>query len=394
MVDINTTAGRPRVLVLSFSPIERDPRVLRQISVLGKTAEVMSCGYGKSPEGVVEHIEIPDDLQPWRPSYKKVVLLSLLGLHKRLYFGSKKVRFVTDRIPAGSVDVIIANDAIAAPLAHALRPRKGVHADLHEYAPRQGEDRLRWRVLVGPFMNWACRRYVTKAHSTSTVAKGIAEEYAKVYGICEPAVVPNAAPYESQLRPTPVGAPLRIVHTGAAGRSRRIEVMIDAIAMANEQKPGTATLDVVLVPGEQRYIEELQVKARSIPGDTVRVLPPVTFDQIIPMLHGYDVGLFLCPPTTFNLKHALPNKLFEFIQARLAVVIGPSPEMERVVKKYGVGWVADGFDAEPTAKLLLSVTAEQVAEMKQASHAASSELGAEKLSAPWTEAVTNLLEPV
>lgn len=391
MTDTREPKARPRILVLSFSKIERDPRVLRQINLLRGSADVVSCGYGVAPPGVTDHIEIPQNLEPWRLNYKVVVALSILRMYRRLYFGSDKVRYVKKSIPEGSFDVIIANDAIAAPLAFALRPVKGVHVDLHEYAPRQGEDRRKWRVLVGPFMDWACRRYVSKATSTSTVAKGIAREYNKVYGFPEPSFVPNAAPYESHFSPTPVGDPLRIVHTGAAGRSRRVEVMIDAVAEANRRVPGTASLDLVLVPGDKLYIAELTERANAVPDGAIRVIPPVNFDQIVTMLHRYDVGLFICPPTTFNLKYALPNKLFEYIQARLAVIIGPSPEMEQVVATHGVGWVADGFDAESTATLLLRLTADEVAEKKRASHGASKELGAETLSAPWTDAVKALL---
>ncbi|MHA7153631.1 glycosyltransferase family protein [Arthrobacter sp. TMN-50] len=390
MPEQSTAVPRQRILVLSFSQIRRDPRVLRQINLFSAFADVISCGYGEAPDGVVRHIQVPDEYSQWRTSYKMVALMYVLRFHERLYFDSSKVRFVREQVPRASVDIVVANDAIAAPLARALQPRKGVHLDLHEYAPRQGEDNRRWRLLVGPYMRWACRKYVTRADSVTTVAKGIAEEYARVFGIAEPAVVPNAAPYASGLTPTPVASPMRIIHTGAAGRGRKIEVMIDAVCRANEIKPGTATLDVVLVPGEQRYIEELQAKVDALPAGMIRLIPPVQFQQIIPLLHEYDVGLFLCPPSTFNLRHALPNKLFEFIQARLAVVIGPSPEMETVVRQHDVGLVAQGFDAESTAQLLVGLTPERIALMKQASHRAAGALSAEKLSAPWIDAISKI----
>ncbi|MHA7153630.1 glycosyltransferase family protein [Arthrobacter sp. TMN-50] len=391
MPEVIPPTGRPRVLVLSFSRIDRDPRVLRQIRFLGEFAEIHTCGYGSAPESVAGHIEIPDEYERWRPQPKKTGLLLAARLHRRLYFNSAKVKFVQDRIPTGTFDVVIANDVIAAPLALALKPLKGVHADLHEYAPRQGEDVRSWRLLFGPFMDWASRDYVTKVDSATTVAKGIAEEYARVYGIPEPAVVPNASAYHMGLTPTAVGTPLRLIHAGVAGRGRKIEIMIDAIARANRRKPGTATLDLVLVPGEQRYIDELTLAANSVEDGAVRVIPPVSFREIVPLLHDYDVGFYLCPPNNFNMLHALPNKLFEFIQARLAIVIGPSPEMERVVREHDLGIVAAGFDAESAADVLVSLTSEQVAAMKQASHLAADSLSADRVSIVWVDAVKKLL---
>lgn len=382
---------RPRILVLSFSPIHRDPRVLRQIGLLAELGDVVSCGYGAAPEGVVEHIHIPEDLKPWRQDFKAVALMLGLRRHRRLYFESPRVKLVRERIPPGSIDVVVANDAIAIPLALELCPRLGVHADLHEFAPRQGEDKLQWRLLVGPLMDWACRS-LTRVQSVSTVAPGIAEAYARTYGITRPAVVPNATAYRRDIEPTPANQPLRLVHTGVAGRARRIEVMIDAVALANVESPGSATLDLVLVPGDERYISELTDKAATVPGNAVRLLPPVSFAEIVPMLRGYDIGIFLCPPSTFNLRHALPNKLFEFIQARLAVLIGPSPEMETIVRNHGVGWVAKDFTAQSAAEILSRITTSEIEQKKAAAHARARELSSESLSRPWLDAVRTLLE--
>lgn len=387
---IQEPGSKPKLLILSFSPIIRDPRVLRQIRMFSGAYEIISCGYGAAPDGVARHIEIPRSMEPWRPSFKSLAFLLAMRLHDRLYFGSERVQYVLKALAPTPVDIVLANDAIAAPLAMSLNPRSGVHVDLHEYAPRQGENSLQWRLLVGPFMHWATKHHVTRANSTSTVAEGIAAEYARVYGLVKPDVVPNATSYRDDLSPTPVQTPLRIIHTGVAGRARRIEEMIDAVAQANELEPGRATLDLVLVPGDQKYIDELTEQASAVPADAVKVLPPVPFQQIVPMLHQYDVGLFICPPSTFNLLHALPNKLFEFIQARLAVIIGPSPEMERVVRQHSLGRVSEDFTAATTARLIAGLTAEEVLVMKQASHHAARELSAENLSEPWAQAIDRL----
>lgn len=366
--------------------------MLRQIALFKDFADIVSCGYGDAPDGVVEHVGIPErfDRHPWRSDRKRLAVLLGARRHERLYFGSEKIRFLCDAIPVESVDVVVANDVLAVPLAIALSPRMGVHADLHEYAPRQGEDSRRWRLLTAPFMDWACRKYVTRANSVSTVAKGIAEEYASVYRIAEPSVVPNASPYAPELSPTPVGDPLRITHIGVAGRSRRLEVMIDAVAQANELKPGAVVFDLVLAPGDRTYIEELTRKAASVPNGAVRVLPPVEFDQIVAQLHRYDIGFYLCPPINFNMLNALPNKLFEFVQARLAVVIGPSPEMRRVAEEFGFGIVSTSFEAQSAAKLLAGLTLEQVGDLKKAAHEAAPRLSADAVSGPWIDAVRKL----
>jgi hypothetical protein len=95
-------------------------------------------------------------------------------------------------------------------------------------------------------------------------------------------------------------------------------------------------------------------------------------------LNRYDIGVFLLPPTNFNYRYALPNKLFEFIQARLAVAIGPSPEMARLVRQYCCGVIADDFTPEALAASLNRLTGADIDRLKQASHAAAKELCFEK----------------
>ena len=377
---------RPSVVVLSYSPIARDPRVLRQVKLFEKDFDVTTVGHGPAPEGVVRHVEVPLEILPWRTKRFAAPLLFWTRQFRRLYFGSDRIKFVQAAIPRGSVDVVVANDELAVPVALSLAPRGGVHVDLHEYSPGRGVKTLDWRLRVAPFFRWACRA-ARHADSVTTVAAGISAEYERNFGFASQ-VVPNATNYRSDLEPTVAGRPLRLVHIGVAGRARKLEVMIDAVVEIERVSPGSVTLDVILAPGDPVYIAELGQRANVT--DAVRVLPPVPFEQMVTTLAAYDVGVFVCPPTTFNLQHALPNKFFEFVQARLGVIVGPSPEMAPFVERYGFGIVAGGFDAAATARAIAQLTPESVMRFKEASHAAAFELSAGELSKPWSDAVAAL----
>ena len=204
----------PSLLILTFSPIRSDPRVLKQVELFKGKYRVTTCGYGEAPEGVDEHFALPSDSRGW-PSDK-------LGLvarrYPRVYNGLTAVQAARKALPRGEFDVILANDLNTLPLAFELQPRLGVHADLHEFAPREKEDDLKWRLFVAPFMRWLCRRYLPLAESVTTVSQGIAEEYTKDYGVAA-GVVTNAAPYaEREVRP--VGTPVRLIHSAAGQRYR------------------------------------------------------------------------------------------------------------------------------------------------------------------------------
>src|SRR5699024_12280331 len=107
------------------------------------------------------------------------------------------------------------------------------------------------------------------------------------------------------------------------------------------------------------------------PEGRVRVHDAVPYGELHAVLNGYDVGVFVCPPTTFNLANALPNKVFHFVQARLALVVSPTPEMRDLVADHDLGAVTAGFDVADLARTLraLHVDAVRAATQGSALHA-------------------------
>ncbi|HKJ13072.1 MAG TPA: glycosyltransferase [Ornithinimicrobium sp.] len=363
---------RPRLLVLAFSPLASDARVLRQVGLLAQDFDVTTLGYGPRPAGVVEHLRLPDDIVAWRTNRALLVARRWQAAYDRAPVVAAARRLLTP----GRWDAVLANDVQTVPLAMTLGAR-GVHVDLHEYATRQNEDSWRWRRFVAPFHAWILRTWVTRAASVSAVGEALAFAYRNEFGL-DPRVVPNAAPYADRA-PEPVANPLRLVHSGLARRSRSLEVMLDAVRLT--RRP--VTLDLYLMPNDPAYLAELRTASADLPQ--VRWRDPVAPSQLNARLAQADVGLFVLPPVTFNYRYTLPNKLFDFVQARLAVVVGPSPEMARLVHRHGCGVVLPDFEAASLAATLEGLSDEQVLRYKQASHAAAEPLSAEQQITGWRD---------
>ncbi|MEK8228005.1 hypothetical protein NKG05_20820 [Oerskovia sp. M15] len=51
MSHLSAARPRPRLLILSFSPIVNDARVLKQVEEFREDYEVTTCGYGEAPAG-------------------------------------------------------------------------------------------------------------------------------------------------------------------------------------------------------------------------------------------------------------------------------------------------------------------------------------------------------
>lgn len=368
----------PSLLILSFSPIRSDPRVLKQVELFKGKYAVSTCAYGAAPDGVAEHFELPADARGW--SSDKVGLIS--RQYARVYNGMTAVQEARKILPRRHFDIIIANDLNTLPLALELEPLLGVHSDLHEYAPSEKESDKKWRLFVAPFMRWICRRYLPAARSVTTVSQGIADEYHRKFGV-DVGVVTNAAPYSAS-EVTPTGSAIKIIYSGAGQRYRKIELIIEAMRGVRDE----IQLDFVVMPNEPDYVNELKRLADTLPN--VKFLETVPYEQLVPLMRNYDVGMCFLPNSTFNLQHALPNKFFESVQARNGIIIGPSPAMVSLVEQYGIGTVAADFTVESLHTTLESLTPEIVSGWKSAADTAAKPLSAESQVLVWREAIERI----
>jgi hypothetical protein len=126
-------------------------------------------------------------------------------------------------------------------------------------------------------------------------------------------------------------------------------------------------LHMMLTEGDVGYELELMAEANNLPYGKVFFEKPVKPNEIIGFISHYDIGLFILPKIVFNYEHALPNKFFDFIGAGLAVAIGPSPNMAKIVNEFNNGWIASDFEPQTMAHLLNNLTREEIYRKKQAS---------------------------
>lgn len=366
------------LLILSFSPIRSDPRVLKQVELFKDKYHVITCAYGPAPDGAEEHFELPDGVRGW--SSDKAGLIG--RRYASVYGGMTAVAAAREILPRGRFDIVLANDLNTLPLALDLAPRLGVHSDLHEYAPSEKEADPKWRFFVAPFMRWICRKYLPAAQSVTTVSRGIADEYTKKFGV-DVDVVANAAPY-LEAEATPTFDTIKLIYSGAGQRYRKIELILEAMRGVSND----IVLDFVVMPNEPAYVQELREMARTMPN--VNFLDPVPYDQLVSLLRNYDNAMCFLPNTTFNLQNALPNKFFEAVQARIGVIVGPSPAMADYVRDYGLGVVVDDFSPDSLRKVLDGLTKPDIDRWKASAEVAARPLSAEAQMRGWEEAIDRI----
>jgi len=370
-----------RILIISFSPLDRDPRVRRQIQLL------QSEGYNVTAAG---YTDPGIDGINWWPitisrrtrlhkflSYKKIISAIKLktGFFKSYYSSQEPVRNllkIWNDKNNPEFDLLIANDVEALPVALGMAGLAGVYLDAHEYSPEEWASPF-WNFFFSRYKDWQCETYLPKAGAMSTVCQGISGKYFERYKV-ESKVIFNAPIYRD-LKPSPVDPEkIKLVHHGLVHRERGIEHMIEMLDFLDKRYE----LHFYLVGKEAQpeYTRELEDMANERHGRVI-FHDPVAFDVIPEEINKYDIGVFLLKPSNFNYYMALPNKFFEFIQARLAIAIGPSPEMAGIVAEYSIGVVAKDFSPEAMAAEIMKVSPDDISELKENSSEAANLLSYE-----------------
>lgn len=376
------TDPRPTLLIVSFSDIANDARVKKQLLLFAEHYRVLSCGFGEQLRDDIPHIRL-DSSESRFVRYLEAILLRLRW-YRLTYWLHPWVRRTRRALRGRSFDAAIANDLDTLGVVLRIVGDERTHAELHEYFPGLYDQVPAWNRLRRPYLQWQLRAHATRAASVTTVSDTIAERYRAEFGF-DSEVVRNAAPMQ-QLEPGPVSSPLRIVHSGGAQANRRIEVMMEAVARTDLD----ATLDLYLTQQGTPYADGLAKLAEEL-GERIRLHPPVPQAELVGVLNGYDVGIHVLPPTNTNNALALPNKFFDYVQARLGIVIGPTADMAKLVRQYEVGAVAEGFGVDDVVRTLDRIDPEQVAEWKRNAHAHAEEASAERQEQAWRDAIAALV---
>jgi hypothetical protein len=356
---------------------------MRQVQFLQNEHELTVIGFGPKPEANVIYKEIsyvPPNL------LRKIQMASCLlsGAYKIFYWNQLSVNQAKCLLNGEQFDLVLANDIQALPLSLALNCDNPVLFDAHEYSPRQFEDRWFWKFLFQKYYISLCRSYLPQVSSMVTVCRGIAEEYTSNFGV-RVGVIHNTPPHQKLYPRRVSGNQIRLIHHGAAIRSRQLEKMIDMMQHLDSR----FSLDLMLTNNDHSYLSMLRQKAN---GDKrIRFIKTVPMPEICKFINKYDVGIYILSPNSFNSMYSLPNKFFEFIQARLCIAIGPSPEMAKLVHEYQCGVVADSFEPEALASCLRDLSCEKVEALKQASDRAARELNFERESLVLSDEIERLL---
>lgn len=355
-----------RVLIISFSNIHKDPRVLRQIAFLEAIPYTSLFLSGLMYQGDNKFTPL---LYRERTLLEKIQLIFLNLFHLNSLKEKKFLQIVNlkkleDITIKNDIDLVIANDLETWPIAFKLKTLSAkvkIVLDAHEYYPRHFENKFLWKLMHSAYYKYICDKYIHQANKLITVSAGIKNEYDEKFGI-QSVLVLNSPEFAENLQPNLIeNETVKLIHHGIANSSRKLDKMI---RMMDYLEP-RFHLYLMLMPTDESYLQKLKKMAE---GKRITFLNPVPTMEISSYINQFDMGVFLLEPVNFNYANALPNKFFEFIQARLAIIIGPSPEMSQIVLKENNGAVSSTYDEVDVSKTLNALSTEEIQKMKIRSH--------------------------
>lgn len=362
---------KKKILVIAFTNLKSDPRVNRQILALTENFEVSCLGLNDPEISGVTFFKTQK--RKSRFSLLFAYFLLLFRFYNLFYWNQKVIKNANKSLGNLEFDLILANDAEVLPFADYLVKKTNAKLvfDSHEYAPKEHEESFIWTLLFSSYYRYILKKYSQRVSLMFTVCSGLADEFNKEFGF-NPLILTNASDFYN-LKPSLINEDkIRIIHHGGAIRARKLENMILMMDYLDER----FELDFMLVSNKQEYINDLKKLAKN--NSKIRFLNPVSLSEIIPFTNNYDIGVFILEPTSFNYYHALPNKLFEFIQARLMVAVGPSPEMSKIVIENEIGVVSESFSPKELAKKLNQLSVQQIRVFKENAHLAASKINSKK----------------
>jgi glycosyltransferase involved in cell wall biosynthesis len=221
--------------------------------------------------------------------------------------------------------------------------RRTLVYESHEYWAGVLEDRPMTRTVVRLLERAACRR----SAFTIVVNDLIADEMATAYGSQRPIVVQNATGIElvDGIGTRSSNQPLNVLYHGIVAPNRGLEQLIRATSM-------TIRPCRLVIRGDGPLVENLRLLADHLEiADRVEFAPAVPLDLLVVAASRSDVGVWIGPPTPNNLM-SLPNKIFEYLAAGLAIISSDFPEISRLLEETNAGFVCRGTDEEQVAEYL------------------------------------------
>lgn len=358
-----------RIAVLSESSLQFDARVLRHAEAMRRAGhDVLLIGAGPAPAGPIAvrlHL-VARARSPWRTRLGLLLRQSpatlVSGMAHPLYWLSWRRLRMLWILRAYRPEIVLANDWPTLPLAVAAKRRLGsaVIYDSHEFATEEFAGKARWRLVSQAHVSAIERQGIAAADAVMTVSRTLAERLAARYSLPTLPLVVHNRPALGVAEPKATGQTVTVLYLGLISPDRCLDILIDSVALWH---PSMRL--VIQGPDANGYRSKLAAMVRAADAHRIVFADPVSPQTVVEVASRCDIGVFLVPREG-QASMMLPNKIFEYIAAGLAIVAVDLPEIRSVLETSGGGVLVGAVTPEVIAAVLNGLSIENIDTMKRA----------------------------
>ena len=229
-------------------------------------------------------------------------------------------------------DILLSNDldTLLPNYLVSVLQKKKIAYDSHELFPEIPE------LVHKPFVKncWSNleKLILPKLKNTYTVCDSIALFYNKKYKTNFKTILnlPNKKELEFGVFPFQLKEKNVILYQGAINIGRGLKLMIDAIPFLENC--------IFVIIGDGDIIENLKQKVNNKNlNNKVYFLGKISPKELHKLTPLADLGISIEEDLGLNYRFALPNKIFDYIQAEVPILVSNLPEMKKISINYKVG---------------------------------------------------------
>ncbi|MBR5478623.1 MAG: glycosyltransferase [Clostridia bacterium] len=334
-----------KVCMLVTNSLKKDPRVRREADTAhaaGLDVTVLGCYDKNLDEEFLESTPYKNWIYMLDGKYRgklKSNFKKFLRMYLPLYNMYKKCLELKP-------DVIHANDFDTLPAAYfaAKKLKCAVVYDCHEIYSRQPQ--LEKRAIIRKVLEKIEGYMVKRIDAMLSVSNAAADVFVSMYGIKKPTVVTNTSFKVEKSNLPSKNDGFEVVYHGVIVEYRGYEEFTEAAEKIDD--------NVKMVirgfgPAKEKIMKIAEEKGLC---DRIEFAPAVEIKDLIPEAARSHVGAVLTVPVSDNFKYTVSNKIFEYIQARIPVILSDVPEHRYINDKYNVGIILDDVTPENIAKAI------------------------------------------
>ncbi len=182
-----------------------------------------------------------------------------------------------------------------------------------------------------------------------TVCQSISDYYNKKYGINMQVVRNVPVCKKNEIKKKKSDKKI-ILYQGVLNIGRGLEEIINTMLYLDDFKL------VIIGDGDIKKELEDMVKKQNL-GKKVVFLGRKKLEELYKYTIQANLGISIEKNMGLNYYYALPNKIFDYIQAEVPILCADLPEMKKIVKKYDIGEILNSHNPKEIAEQIKSIFA-------------------------------------